>query len=101
MTGISDQDPLRSQLENDLNNSAWLQTFKAINRLLHRLKAEIADIQTCELKWDTSCKGLTIHCPSVDIGERLQAQQDAIITIANYADRITLAQPDLPDIILK
>lgn len=101
MTGISDQNPLRSQLENDLNNSKWLQAFKAINRLLHRLKAEITDIQTCELKWNTSCKGLAIHCPSADIGKRIQAQQDAILTIANYADRITLVQPGSSDILLK
>lgn len=101
MTGISDQDPLRSQLENDLNNSKWLQAFKAINQLLHSLKAEITEIETCDLRWNTSCNGLTIHCPSADIGKRLQAQQDAIITIANYADRITLVQPGRSDILLK
>lgn len=101
MTGISDQNPLRSQLENDLNNSEWLQAFKAINRLLHSLKTEIADLQTCELKWNTSCRGLTIHCPSADIGKQLQAQQDTIVTIADYADRITLVQPGSSDTILK
>ena len=94
MTGTNDQNPLRTQLEADLNNSAWLQKFKAINRLLQSLKAEVTDIQTCELRWDTSCNGLIIHCPSAEIGQQLQLQQAKIVSIANYADRITLMQPD-------
>ena len=101
MTGIDDQNPLRTQLENDLNSSEWLQKFKAINQLLHSLKAEIIDIQTCELKWNTSCNGLEIHCPEFDISQRLQQQQDKIKEIASYAARITLIQPDSSDIILK
>lgn len=101
MTGISDQNPLRSQLENDLNRSEWLQKFKAINILLHTLKTQIADIQACELKWDTSCNGLVIHSPSHHVSKQLQTQQDDILAIANYADRITLVKPDGSDIILK
>lgn len=101
MTGIDDQNPLRTQLENDLSSSEWLQKFKAINQLLHSLKAGIVDIQTCELRWDTSCNGLMIHCPSADIGIKLQSQQDKIVELANYADRITLTQPDNSDIVLK
>ena len=101
MTGINDQNPLRTQLENELNGSEWLQKFKAINQLLHRLKAEIIDIQTCELKWDTSRNGLEIHCPGSDISQRLQHQQDRIVSIAHYAERITLIEPDSLDIILK
>lgn len=101
MTGIDDQNPLRSQLANELNRSEWLQKFKAINQLLHRLKAEIIDIQTCELKWDTSCNGLEIHCPGAAVSKQLHHQQDKIKDIASYADRITLIQPDSLDIILK
>ena len=101
MTGINDQNPLRTQLENDLNSSQWLQKFKAINQLLHTLKAEIIEIQACELKWDTSCNGLKIHCQSTDIAQQLQQQQDHIIAIANYADRITLIRPDATEVTLK
>ena len=101
MTGIDDQNPLRTQLEDELNGSEWLQKFKAINQLLHCLKAEIIDIQTCELKWDTSCNGLEIHCPRPDLSQRLQQQQDRILSIASYAERITLIEPDSLDIILK
>lgn len=101
MTGIDDQNPLRTQLENDLSSSEWLQKFKAINQLLHSLKAHIVDIQTCELRWDTSCNGLIIHCPSADISIQLQSQRDKIVELANYADQITLTQPDRSDIILK
>ena len=101
MTGIEDQNPLHSQLENELTNSEWLQKFKAINQLLHSLKNEIADINPCDLKWDTSCNGLVIHCPSAELGKRLEQQQDKIVTIATYAERITLVQPNSSDIILK
>ncbi|MFG6103713.1 hypothetical protein U2F10_15745 [Leptothoe sp. EHU-05/26/07-4] len=101
MTGIDDQNPLRTQLENDLSNSEWLQKFKAINQLLHSLKAEILEIQSCELKWDTHSNGLVIHCPSVDIAQQLQSQQHQIITIASYANCITLVHPGSSDIILK
>lgn len=99
MTGINDQNPLRTQLEDELNGSEWLQKFKAINRLLHRLKAEVIELKTCELKWDTSCNGLVIYCPSVELGQQLQS--DKIIAIADYADRITLACPDGLNIVLK
>ncbi len=101
MTGIDDQNPLRTQLENDLTSSEWLQKFKAINQLLHSLKAEIVEVQSCELKWDTSCNGLKIHCPSQDIAQQLQQQQEQIIDIANYADQISLIQPDGSEGILK
>ncbi len=101
MTGIEDQNPLRTQLENDLNNSEWLQKFKAINQLLHSLKAEILDIQTCDLKWDTSCDGLVIHCPSEENCQRLQSQQGKIISIAKYANCITLVHPGSSDIMIK
>ncbi|MEM7067211.1 MAG: hypothetical protein AAF572_29115 [Cyanobacteria bacterium P01_B01_bin.77] len=101
MTGIDDQNPLRTQLESDLNGSKWLQEFKAINQLLHSLKADIDDIQACELKWNTSCNGLEIHCPSAEIGRRLQRQQEQIISVADYASRIALIQPDIPEILLK
>ena len=99
--GIDDQNPLRSRLETELNSSQWLQAFKAINRLLQCLKADIAAIQVCDLKWDTSCNGLVIHCPSADIGQQLRSQQGEILAIARYADRITLVQTNGSDIILK
>ena len=101
MTGIDDQNPLRTQLENDLNSSEWLQKFKAINQLLHRLKAEIIEIQSCDLKWDTSCNGLVIHYPSKEIGQRLQAQQSKVTSIAQYASCISLVHPGSSDIMLK
>ena len=101
MTGTNDQNPLRTRLAAELNNSAWLQKFKAINRLLHSLKAEMADIQPCELRWDTSCNGLIIHCPSIELSQQLQLQRDKIISIADYANRITLVQPDSSEVILK
>ena len=101
MTGIDNQNPLRTELGNDLNSSEWLQKFKAINQLLHSLKAEIAEIQSCELKWDTGCNGLKIHCPSLDITQQLWQQQEQIIHLANYADRIVLVQPDTVEVVLK
>ncbi|MEM1256780.1 MAG: hypothetical protein AAGI69_30480 [Cyanobacteria bacterium P01_H01_bin.21] len=101
MTGTDPQNPLRSQLESDLNNSEWLQKFKAINQLIHSLKGEITEINSCELRWNTSCNGLDIHCPSIETGQRLLLQQDTIVSIANYAERIVLMQPDSSDIILK
>lgn len=101
MTGIDDQNPLQTQLESELNSSEWLQKFKFINQLLHSLKAEIETMQRCELKWDNSCNGLNIHCPSSEIGQQLQQQQEKIIDIANYADRIVLVQSDSTEIILK
>ncbi|MEM1242982.1 MAG: hypothetical protein AAGI45_24380 [Cyanobacteria bacterium P01_H01_bin.26] len=101
MIGTDDQNPLRSRLETELNRSQWLQAFKAINRLLQCLKADIAATQDCDLKWDTSCNGLVIHCPSADIAQQLRSQQREIVAIARYADRITLVQPNDPDIILK
>lgn len=101
MTGIDDQNPLRSQLEHTLNSSAWLQTFKAINQLLHSLKQEIADIHSCDLKWDTGYNGLLIHCPSLVVLQQLQTQQALIVSIANYADCIALVQPDGSEIWIK
>lgn len=101
MTGIDDQNPLRTQLENDLNGSEWLQTFKAINQLLHGLKAAIAEIETCELRWDTDCNGLKIHCPSAEVSHQLQQQQDKIVAIASYADRIALIRPNGSETVLK
>ena len=98
---LNDQNPLRSRLEDELNSSEWLQKFKAINQLLHTLKVDIADISACDLKWDTNTNGLIIHCPSAKIEERIKAQRDEILAIANYADRITLVQSDQEILILK
>ncbi|MEM6256444.1 MAG: hypothetical protein AAF821_26345 [Cyanobacteria bacterium P01_D01_bin.156] len=101
MTGIDDQNPLQTKLENELNSSEWLQKFKAINQLLHSLKAEIETMQHCELKWDTSCNGLTIHCPSAEIVEQFQQQQAVIVGIADYANNIVLVAPDGSQVLLK
>lgn len=101
MAGIDDQNPLQTKLENELNGSEWLQKFKSINQLLHSLKAEIEAMQHCELRWDTSLNGLTIHCPSSDVAQQLQLQQERITDIASYADQITLVQPDTETIWLK
>ncbi|MBT9316781.1 hypothetical protein [Leptothoe spongobia] len=98
---LDDQNPLRSQLEDELNSSAWLQKFKAMNQLLHGLKANIADISVCELKWDTATNGLSIHCPSAEVRERLRLQRTEIIEIANYADRIKLLLPNSEPVLLK
>ena len=101
MTGIDDQNPLRTELENELNSSEWLQKFKSINQLLHSLKAEIEAMQQCELKWDTSCNGLAIHCPSVEVVEQFQQQEAAIVDIADYADNIVVVDPDGSQVVLK
>ena len=101
MTGIEEQNPLRSQLADDLANSTWLQTFKAINQLLHRLKAEVKGMSNCDLRWDTSCNGLVIHYPSLEVEQTLLAQRDKILAIATYADRVTLAHPNGSMTILK
>lgn len=98
---LDDQNPLRSQLEDELNSSTWLQKFKAINRLLHSLKADITDISVCDLKWDTGTNGLIIHCPSAEVRAKLNSQQTKIIEIANYADRITLVLPNGDTVFLK
>lgn len=87
----TDENPLRDRLAAELADSEWLQAFKAINQLLHGLKQEIPDIQQCDLKWDTASQGLTIHCPSAALHDRLYHQRDRILAIAAYARHITLA----------
>ena len=95
-----DQNPLRSQLENELNNSTWLQKFKALSTLLQTLKSEVPLTQLCQVKWDTDTDVLLIHCPNPDIRTALSKQSSKLEQIKGCATHIILTLADHPDIII-
>lgn len=95
-----EQNPLRRQLENDLNQSAWLQKFKALSTLLQTLKSDVPLTQLCDVKWNTATDELLIHCPNPEIRHALSKQAQTIAQIKGCATRIILKLSTHPDIVI-
>ena len=97
---LEDQNPLRSQIEQELHDSEWFQKFKAWGALLRNLKMEVPLTQLCELQWVTRSDDLLIHCPNAEIREALKQQSEKIDRLKGSAQRIILKHADYPDIIV-
>lgn len=97
---LEDQNPLRSQIEQELLNSEWFQKFKAWGDLLKTLKTEVPLTQLCKLQWVTSSDDLLIHCPNPEIREALKQQSAKIDHLKGLAQQIILKHADYPDIIV-
>ena len=93
-----DENPLRGQIEQELNQSEWLQKFKALNRLLHTLKAEVPLTQLCQLRWVTDNDSLLILCPNPETRAALATQQALIARYKGCAQQIVLRCSNYPDI---
>ena len=97
---IEDQNPLRSQIEQELQTSEWFQKFKAWGDLLNTLKKEVPLTQLCKLQWVTHRDDLLIHCPNPEIRDALKQQSEKIIHLRGRAQRIILKHADDPDMII-
>ena len=97
---LEDQNPLRSQVEQELQTSDWFQKFKAWGDLLNTLKQEVPLTQLCKLQWVTSNDDLLIHCPNPEIRSDLKQQSEKIAHLRGRAQRIILKHADDPDIIV-
>ncbi|MEM9907123.1 MAG: hypothetical protein AAF921_19075 [Cyanobacteria bacterium P01_D01_bin.44] len=98
---MDSQNLLRDKLKQELDESEWLQKFKAINQLLQILKADIPLTQLCDLKWDTTHDQLLIHCPNPETLIALNRQSQELAQRTGCAKQILLKYSEHPDIIIK
>ncbi|MEO1352754.1 MAG: hypothetical protein AAFW84_28840 [Cyanobacteria bacterium J06635_15] len=98
---MDSQNPLQNKLKQELDESEWLQKFKAINQLLQILKADIPLTQLCDLKWDTTHDQLLIHCPNPEIQITLNRQSEELAQRTGCARQIVLKYSERPDIIIQ
>ncbi|NEO83954.1 MAG: hypothetical protein F6J87_06785 [Spirulina sp. SIO3F2] len=85
---IEDQNPLKHELEAELNDSEWLQKFKAWGLLLQQLKTEVPVTQLCQLQWVTGADDLVIHCSNSEIRDALKQQAQKIYQLNKTASQI-------------
>ena len=95
-----EQNPLRSKLEKELQESEWLQKFKQLSAGLRQIKAEIPLTQLCKLEWITDTESLIIHCPNPEVRAGLSQQMSQIAQINIGANFFILKYPNCPDIII-
>lgn len=96
----SSDNPLRHQLEADLNQSEWLQKFKAISTVLQTLKTDVPLTQLCDVKWDTRTDNLMIHCPNAEIRQALAEQAHTLAQLKGCATSIIVKLAQHPDLII-
>lgn len=80
---IEDQNPLRTALEKELDESDWLQKFQSISQLLQSLKADVSLTERCKLEWISENQTLLIHCPTAELQQALKKQASDILRINN------------------
>ena len=97
---IEDQNPLRTQIKQELDESKWMQKFKALSEMLQRLKAEIPITHQCDLRWDTAHDWLTVSCPDIDVRDRLIHQTDQIASLAHPAQQVIVKLTNHQDVII-
>lgn len=95
-----DENPLKQQLEAELNNSEWLNKFKRVSTILKRIKAAIPLTQLCTLKWQTELDALVVHCPNDEVWHSLQQHQQRISALDLELSQVILQYQD-EQIILK
>lgn len=93
-----EQNPLRHKLEQELQESQWLQKFKQLNMGLQRLKAEVPLTQLCKLKWVTEDDSLIVRCPNPEVRAGLCEQRAKLSRFKMGATRFILKYPGLPDV---
>lgn len=97
---IEDQNPLKREIGTALNQSEWLQKFKAWSLLLQQLKTEVPITQLCQLQWITGVDNLVIHCPNPETRETLKQQAQTIRRLNKSANQIIVRLAGYDDFVL-
>ncbi|NEN96572.1 MAG: hypothetical protein F6K50_13830 [Moorea sp. SIO3I7] len=96
-----EEDPLKSKLEKNLQESQWLHKFKQLSQGLSQIKTEIPLTQLCKLEWVTATDSLIIHCPNSEVRDGLCKLSSQIAQITIGAKCFILRHPDYQDITIK
>ncbi len=87
-------EPLKDELERELQGSEWLQKFKRLSDLLMRLKTELPVTQLCKLEWKTDSNTLRIRCPNLEVHNNLLQRASQIVQLSAEAPHIILEFAD-------
>jgi hypothetical protein len=93
-----EENPLKNQLDREIQESEWFQKFKQIGETLTQIKTEIPLTQLCELRWNTEDDRLAIHCPNLEVRSGLEAQHADIAKLNSIARRYILKSPHEDDL---
>ena len=97
---MDEQNPLRRQIETELQESEWFQKFKTWGTFFNRLKTEVPLTQLCKLQWITDCDDLYIHCPNPEVRAALNQQVQKIRQLNPPTNQIILKHSDYADIVI-
>ena len=96
----AEENPLKTKLEKELQESEWLQKFKQLSFGLREIQTLFPLTQLCELKLITDTQSLAIHCPNLEVRQELSQQQLELSQLNIGVKRFILKYSDLQDIII-
>ena len=97
---MAEQNPLRHQVEQELQASDWFVKFKTWGIFLQNLKDKVPLTQLCQVRWITSSDEVVIHCPNPEIRTALERQSSQIQQLQGPAQRIIIRCSDYPELVL-
>lgn len=85
---MDDQNPLRTALAKELNDSTWLQQFRSLSRLLQLLTSEVPLTEQCKLEWLSEVNTLRIDCPTAAVQQALGQKAPVILQINQQVNEL-------------
>ena len=99
---LEEHNPLRDQVEQELQASEWFRKFKTWGLFLETLKTKIPITQKCDVRWITSTDELVIRCPNSDVQDTLLHHTKLLEQMAQGpAQRIIVRHADDSDLIFE
>lgn len=87
-SSLEDQNPLKTALSKELNDSLWLQRFRDLSQLLQALKRDVPLTQQCKTEWVSERRTLQIHCPDIAVQHALIQQVSTIVGLNQQANHL-------------
>lgn len=81
-----DQNPLKTSLAKELDDSLWLRQFRDLSQLLQSLKREVPLTQQCKTEWVSEHRTLRILCPDLGMQQALSQQASTIVDLNQQAN---------------
>ena len=85
---LDDQNPLKTALAKELNDSLWLWQFRELSQLLQELKRNVPLTQQCKTEWVSEHRTLRIYCPDVAVQRTLSRQVASIVSVNQQANQV-------------
>jgi hypothetical protein len=95
-----EQNPLKKEIEQELQSSQWLHKFKQLSEGLVKIQTEIPLTKLCQLKWITEDDSLVIQCPNSETRLGLVRQSEKLSNLHIGANKLIIRYSDERDFIV-